>query len=734
MTKRFNQRQPEHRTIVHQMDAFLMVETWSKKHLFLEEHADVLLSDTARTMLRTHITHLQISGEATLLSTKVLEQHLHFLDDAAMHGIGYAWGNFLATLSQEEARTQTEAEALNEALMSSPLSRFTSIKESVSLDSETLSAEQDHLDEEIEEKVSDIFLEAQTRHYSSRNPLVLARIEHLLRPAQKLMEFEADTPETREKYGNLTWLPLGQGLALLRPGDDDPLVRLRAQAIHYRYQWQFHRAEKVLRQLLAMCIEVRGPNHPDVALCLNDLAGLVRAKESVEAKELLLQAKSICESTSEPDPRAHAIILSNLADIYTDEEKYTEAAALLERVITLREQVFGCGHMRVALALDEYEEVLKILGREKEAAQAKVRAATVKEKAMQNMMDEVVLHEELVRAHMFVQPSFDEEELVFESDLLRQFEQWLETRDWNTSRTYIYNHPALLTSQVERVVRREYENKDHKNLVRLDEKERDIIDLHILLLNQCIEKGINAAYMHVLHTHPQVRYKLDRMLILLFALATDKTRRDQHIIRFVHIALEQDDMLHAFSSPERALVFLLYGRALAQKAEMVEKEEGLSLLQQALEQCDQALGLDDPTTMSFWYVPLQYMKGGIAQMLAEQRTGKEALSLFQMAITCYDYAFAYFDHYTEINLSAQPHLGKGSVLLFALAYLNYYTEINLSARLYLEKGTALAQLAERSEGIEGEKLFEQAILCLDTALGAFDPVKESSSYKGNKKN
>ncbi len=77
-----------------------------------------------------------------------------------------------------------------------------------------------------------------------------------------------------------------------------------------------------------------GPEHPDVATSLNNLAELYRATgRYAEAEPLYQRAIAIAETTLGPEHPDLAIWLNNLANLYQATGRYAEAEPLLKRAL-----------------------------------------------------------------------------------------------------------------------------------------------------------------------------------------------------------------------------------------------------------------------------------------------------------------------------------------------------------------------------------------------------------------
>jgi tetratricopeptide (TPR) repeat protein len=95
----------------------------------------------------------------------------------------------------------------------------------------------------------------------------------------------------------------------------------------------------------AICEQQLGPQHPDTANCLNNLAILYEAQGKHEqAEPLLVRALSIREQQLGPQHPDTAQSLNNLAALYRDQGKFAEAEPLYQRALAIYERQLGKEH------------------------------------------------------------------------------------------------------------------------------------------------------------------------------------------------------------------------------------------------------------------------------------------------------------------------------------------------------------------------------------------------------
>uniref|UniRef100_A0A3B5K787 Kinesin light chain n=1 Tax=Takifugu rubripes TaxID=31033 RepID=A0A3B5K787_TAKRU len=112
-------------------------------------------------------------------------------------------------------------------------------------------------------------------------------------------------------------------------------------------------AVPLCKQALEDLEKTSGHDHPDVATMLNILALVYRDQNKYkEAAHLLNDALAIREKTLGKDHPAVAATLNNLAVLYGKRGKYKEAEPLCKRALEIREKVLGKFHPDVAKQLN----------------------------------------------------------------------------------------------------------------------------------------------------------------------------------------------------------------------------------------------------------------------------------------------------------------------------------------------------------------------------------------------
>ena len=142
-------------------------------------------------------------------------------------------------------------------------------------------------------------------------------------------------------------------------------------------------AELLYQRALSIREQSLGPEHPDVAALLNNLASSYRAQGKHAEAELLYQrALHIREQSQESESSDVAYPLTNLATLYLEQGKYTEAEPLYQRALRIREQSQGPEHPDVAYPLNGLANLYSEQGRYEEAELLYQRALSIREQSL----------------------------------------------------------------------------------------------------------------------------------------------------------------------------------------------------------------------------------------------------------------------------------------------------------------------------------------------------------------
>ena len=106
----------------------------------------------------------------------------------------------------------------------------------------------------------------------------------------------------------------------------------------------------MMRRALEIGEKSFGPDHPDVALHLNNWAMLLRdTNRLAEAEPILRRALTVWEKSLGPDHTQVATALSNLAILLHDTNRLSEAEPLYRRALEIDEKGFGPNHPNVVI-------------------------------------------------------------------------------------------------------------------------------------------------------------------------------------------------------------------------------------------------------------------------------------------------------------------------------------------------------------------------------------------------
>ena len=142
-------------------------------------------------------------------------------------------------------------------------------------------------------------------------------------------------------------LTIGENKVWARSSRD--LLPARQPGNPLRCPGQVRRGRAALPAALAIREKVLGPEHPDTAITLNNLAILYRNQGKYEEAEPLFQrALAIKEKALGPEHPATARTLNNLALLYWNQGKYEEAEPLFQRALAIKEKALDPEHPHIA--------------------------------------------------------------------------------------------------------------------------------------------------------------------------------------------------------------------------------------------------------------------------------------------------------------------------------------------------------------------------------------------------
>jgi CHAT domain-containing protein/Tfp pilus assembly protein PilF len=134
---------------------------------------------------------------------------------------------------------------------------------------------------------------------------------------------------------------------------------------------------------LAIREKALGPNHPDVAQSLNNLAELYKDQgRYADAEPLFKRSLDIAEKASGPNHPEFAGSLDNLASLYIHQGRYADAEPLIKRSLAIYEKTLGPNHPYVSTPLNDLASLYKTQGRYAEAEPLYQRVLAILEKAV----------------------------------------------------------------------------------------------------------------------------------------------------------------------------------------------------------------------------------------------------------------------------------------------------------------------------------------------------------------
>ena len=173
------------------------------------------------------------------------------------------------------------------------------------------------------------------------------------------------------------------GEATLGPDDPELATRLNNLAELLRRTNRPGEAEPLIRRALAISEKSLGLDHPDVAIRLNNLALLLKQMNCAGEAELLYRrALKIDEASYGPDHPEVATGLSNLVELLRTTNRFDEAEPLIRRALAISEKSLGPAHPDVAIRLSNLAGLLAATNRLDEAQQLCRRALTILEKSL----------------------------------------------------------------------------------------------------------------------------------------------------------------------------------------------------------------------------------------------------------------------------------------------------------------------------------------------------------------
>ncbi|HKY03429.1 MAG TPA: FxSxx-COOH system tetratricopeptide repeat protein [Blastocatellia bacterium] len=151
-------------------------------------------------------------------------------------------------------------------------------------------------------------------------------------------------------------------------------------AVYIQERGQYSEAERLFKQALEFAEELFKQDDPNLAICLNNLAGVYIIQDKYAEAELLYKrALAIREKLLEPDHPSLAVGINNLAFLYRKQRKYKDAESLFKRSLAIKERVLESNHPGIANTLDNLACLYQEQGKYKEAEPLYKRALAIRE-------------------------------------------------------------------------------------------------------------------------------------------------------------------------------------------------------------------------------------------------------------------------------------------------------------------------------------------------------------------
>jgi len=154
---------------------------------------------------------------------------------------------------------------------------------------------------------------------------------------------------------------------------------LTQEAMELYRKGNYDRAVIVAKKSLEIAEKNVGPDHPDVAISLNNLAMLYQTQgQYTLAEPLYKRSLAISEKSLGPDHPDVARSLNNLAALYKTQGQYALAEPLYKRSLAIWEKSLGPNHPDVATSLENMADLYRKMGQKKAAEKLEKRAAKIR--------------------------------------------------------------------------------------------------------------------------------------------------------------------------------------------------------------------------------------------------------------------------------------------------------------------------------------------------------------------
>ena len=167
------------------------------------------------------------------------------------------------------------------------------------------------------------------------------------------------------------------------PEHPDTAGNLNDLAELYYYMGDYSKAEPLFQRALKIREKVLGPEHPDTAKSVNNLAKIYyHLGDYAKAEPLFQRALKIDEKALGPEHPDTALILMGLANLYRNMHDYAKAEPLLQRALKIEERALGPEHPYTASILMGLADLYSSMGDYAKAEPLYLRALKIREKAL----------------------------------------------------------------------------------------------------------------------------------------------------------------------------------------------------------------------------------------------------------------------------------------------------------------------------------------------------------------
>jgi len=170
---------------------------------------------------------------------------------------------------------------------------------------------------------------------------------------------------------------------ILGPEHPEVATTLNNLALLYYNRGQYSQAESQFQRALEIKEKALGFEHPEVALTLNNLAVLYSSQgKYIQADSLFQRALSIQEKILDAKHPDLAITLNNLATLCRHQGRYAQAERLCQRALTIQEKALDPEHPDLATTLNNLATLYRDQGKDELAKPYYQRALTIREKVL----------------------------------------------------------------------------------------------------------------------------------------------------------------------------------------------------------------------------------------------------------------------------------------------------------------------------------------------------------------